>query len=118
MWGRLTAAILSVTTLVFLFVHDSWRSDNLFLVPDLTLIVALAIASVVPDHFARVALPVGFAYAAGVFATSVSSYAIEGEFGLPSALGAVLAPALATLMTAQHPRPELSRAEPAVTQRS
>ncbi|MCY1137461.1 hypothetical protein OWR29_05575 [Actinoplanes sp. Pm04-4] len=100
-WGRIAAAFLSLTTLVFLFVHDSWRPDNLFLVPDLILIVALAVAAVLPDRLARVALPAAFAYSGGVLATSAASYAVEGELGLPSVLGAVLAVALAVLVPAR-----------------
>ncbi|WP_250002307.1 hypothetical protein [Actinoplanes sp. M2I2] len=102
-WGRLAAAILSLTTFVFLFLHDSWRADNLFLVPDLLLIVALAVAAGLPDPAAKVALPVAFAYAAGVLATSAASYAVESEFGLPSTLGALLALTLAALLTARRP---------------
>jgi hypothetical protein len=99
MWGRIAAAILSLTTFVFLFLHDSWRSDNLFLVPDLILIGALAIASALPGRLARVALPVAFAYTGGVLATSASSYAVQGEFGLPSTVGALTAIILAVLLT-------------------
>lgn len=105
-WGRLAAAILSLTTFVFLFLHDSWRADNLFLMPDLILIAALAIAAGLPDRFARVALPVAFAYTGGVLATSVASYAIENKFGLPSMLGAVAALALAVLLTANRRTPD------------
>ncbi|WP_250029111.1 hypothetical protein [Paractinoplanes maris] len=105
-WGRLAAAILSLTTLVFLFVHDSWRADNLFLVPDLILITALVIAAVLPDRLARVALPVAFAYTAGVLATSVSSYAVQSEFGLPSTAGALIALTLAASMTARRTQPD------------
>ena len=106
MWGRIAAAILSLTTFAFLFLHDSWRSDNLFLVPDLILIGALAIASALPGRLARVALPVAFAYTGGVLATSVASYAIENEFGLPSTVGAVAALALAILLTAKRRTPD------------
>jgi hypothetical protein len=103
-WGRLVAALLSLSTFVFLFLHDSWRSDNLFLVPDLILIAALAIAAALPDRLARTALPVAFAYTGGVLVTSVASYAVRSEFGLPSAVGALIALTLATLLTAR-PRP-------------
>lgn len=100
-WGRLAAAMLSLTTFVFLFLHDSWRSDNLFLIPDLILIASLTIAAVIPDRYARVGLPVAFAYSAGVLATSASSYAVESELGLPSIAGAMAALVFAMLMTAR-----------------
>lgn len=103
--GRLVAAVLSLTTLVFLFVHDSWRSDNLFLVPDLILIVTLAVAAALPGRLARTALPIAFAYSGGVLVTSVASYAVRGEFGLPSTVGALTALTLATLLTARPQRP-------------
>ncbi|SNY70653.1 hypothetical protein [Paractinoplanes atraurantiacus] len=93
--GRLVAAVLSLTTFVYLFVHDSWRADNLFLVPDLILVAALAVAAALPARHAAVALPVAFAYAGGVLATSVASYAVRSELGLPSLAGAVTALALA-----------------------
>ncbi|MEV4344331.1 hypothetical protein AB0J83_07630 [Actinoplanes sp. NPDC049596] len=101
--GRLVAAMLSLTTFVFLFVHDSWRAENLFLVPDLILIAALAVAATMPDHSAAAALPVAFAYAGGVLATSVASYAVRSELGLPSLAGAVIALALTALLA--RPRP-------------
>jgi hypothetical protein len=70
-------------------------------VPDLILIGALAIASALPDRLARVALPVAFAYTGGVLATSVASYAVQGEFGLPSTVGALTAIILAVVLTAR-----------------
>ena len=45
------------------------------------------------------ALPVAFAYTGGVLATSASSYAVQGEFGLPSTVGALTAIILAVLLT-------------------
>lgn len=110
-WGRLVAAVISVSTFVFLFLHDSWHADNLFLVPDLILIVALAVAAVLPDRPARLALPVAFAYTGGVLATSAASYAVRNELGLPSLTGAIVALALAGLMTAQH-RPQSAKPRP------
>ncbi|GAA0473535.1 hypothetical protein Ade02nite_86250 [Paractinoplanes deccanensis] len=89
--GRLAAAVLSVLTFVFLFLHDSWHADNLFLVPDLILIAALAVAAALPARHAAAALPIAFAYTTGVLATSVASYAVRSELGLPSLAGALTA---------------------------
>ncbi|XVV13111.1 hypothetical protein ACQP2X_01785 [Actinoplanes sp. CA-131856] len=97
--SRLVAAVLSLTTFVFLFLHDSWQADNLFLVPDLILIAALAVAAALPARQAMVALPVAFAYSTGVLAASVASYAVRSELGLPSLAGAVIALTLAIVLT-------------------
>ncbi|GAA1566936.1 hypothetical protein GCM10009789_20540 [Kribbella sancticallisti] len=96
--ARIIAAGLSLTTFVFLFLHDSFRSGNLFLVPDLVLCAALLIAAALPRQFAVPALIGAFGMAAGVFATSVSSYAVDGEFGLPSTLGVATSAAMAALL--------------------
>ncbi|MBM2618064.1 hypothetical protein JIG36_21135 [Actinoplanes sp. LDG1-06] len=101
-WGRLVGATLSLSTFVFLFLHDSWRSDNMFLVPDLILIVALAVAAALPERAARMALPVAFAYSGGVLATSAASYAVRDEVGLPSIAGAAVALILAALMAGRR----------------
>ncbi len=97
--ARLIAAGLSLTTFVFLFLHDSFRSDNLFLVPDLVLCAALLIAAVLPRQFAVPALIGAYGMAVGVFATSVSSYAVDGEFGLPSMLGVATSLVMAVLLS-------------------
>jgi hypothetical protein len=96
--GRVTAAVLSLTTFAFLFVHDSWRRDNLFLVPDLILCTVLLIGALLPDRAATVALPVGLAYTTGVLTASAFSYVVRGEFGLPSLLGALVSAVMATLL--------------------
>jgi len=89
--GRVAAVALSVSTFVFLFLHDSWRADNLFLVPDLLLCLLLLAAAALPAKLAGPALLGAFAFASGVLATSVASYAVEGRLGLPSLFGAVAA---------------------------
>jgi hypothetical protein len=96
--GRLAAAGLSLSTFVFLFLHDSWHSDNLFLVPDLILCALLATAALLPGRMAATLLPAAFAFAAGVLTTSVASYAVRAELGLPSLAGAAGAAALAVLI--------------------
>lgn len=96
--ARIIAAGLSLITFVFLFLHDSFRSDNLFLVPDLVLCVALLIAAGLPRQVAVPALIGAFGMAVGVFATSVSSYAVDGEFGLPSSLGVATSLVMAALL--------------------
>ena len=89
--GRIAAVALSVSTFVFLFLHDSWRSDNLFLVPDLVLCLLLLVAAALPAKLARPALLGAFAFASGVLATSVASYAVDGRLGVASLFGAVAA---------------------------
>jgi hypothetical protein len=100
--GRVAAAALSVSTFVFLFLHDSWRSDNQFLVPDLVLCAGLLVAAVLPARLARSALPVALGFSAGVFAVSVASYAVRDELGLPSLLGAVGAAVMALLLARER----------------
>jgi hypothetical protein len=96
--GRLVAAVLAVVTVVFLFLHDSLRSDNIFLVPDLVICALLLAAAGWRGRHAAAALVGSLAMAAGVFLTSVSSYLVEGEFGLPSLIGALTAAAMAVAL--------------------
>lgn len=93
--GRAVAAGIGLSTFAFLFLHDSWRSDNLFLVPDLVVIIALLVSAALPARFAVRAMVISLSLAAGVFATSVASYAVRDEFG-----GASLAGAVGTLLMA------------------
>ncbi|MEV6306146.1 hypothetical protein AB0M02_42510 [Actinoplanes sp. NPDC051861] len=103
MLGRAAAAVLSLSTFVFLFLHDSWRGDNLFLVPDLILCAVLLAGAVMPNPAAATGtLIIGFGYAAGVLTTSVLSYAVRGELGLPSLVGAVTAAALAVALARDY----------------
>lgn len=97
-FGRTAAVALSVSTFVFLFLHDSWRSDNQFLVPDLILCAGLLVAAGLPERLAVAVLPVAFGFTAGVLAVSVASYAVRDELGLPSLLGAVGAVVMALLL--------------------
>jgi hypothetical protein len=96
--ARVMAAVVGVGFFVFLFLHDSWRSDNLFLVPDLLLSAVLVCAAVVPMRYARLALMFAFGMGTGVIATSVSSYAVRGELGLASLVGALACAATAALL--------------------
>jgi hypothetical protein len=97
-FGRVFAAVISVSTFAFLFLHDSWRSDNLFLVPDLILCGLLLVAAALPGPYAAPALGFSLALGAGVFATSASSYAVRGELGAPSLLGAIGCAVMAALL--------------------
>lgn len=101
--GRVTALALSAGTFAFLFINDSWRADNLFLVPDLVLSAALLAAALVPERWAARALPVAFGFSAGVLITSVMSYVVEGRFGFASLLGAVVAVVFAALPFRSRP---------------
>ncbi|MGI5211728.1 hypothetical protein [Plantactinospora sp. CA-290183] len=96
--GRIGALTLGGATFVFLFLHDSWRSDNLFLVPDLVLCAVLLAAAALPARLVPPPLLAAFGYTAGVLATSVASYAVEGRLGLPSLIGALTALALAVAL--------------------
>lgn len=101
--GRVAALVLSGATFAFLFLHDSWRADNLFLVPDLVLCAALLGAALTPARWAGRALLFAFALSAGVLMTSVAAYVVDGRFGGASLLGAVAAVVLAALMTRTDP---------------
>lgn len=87
--GRIAAVLLSLGTFGFLFPTDSWRADNLFLVPDLILCAALLVAAALPDRVAAPALLAAYCFAGGVLVTAVASYAVDGRIGIGSALGAV-----------------------------
>jgi hypothetical protein len=101
--GRVAALALSVGTFAFLFINDSWRSDNLFLVPDLILCVVLAVAAAMPARWAGSALLFAFALTAGVLMTSVASYAVDGRLGFASLLGAAVAVVFAAVMARWKP---------------
>lgn len=96
--ARVIAVVVSTGTLAFLFLNGSWRSDNLFLVPDLILCALLIIAAAIPGPRAEPVLIFAFGVSAGVFATSVSSYAIQGQLGAASLVGAITAGVLAVLL--------------------
>jgi len=100
MAARLAAAVIAVVTVAFLFIHDSLRSDNIFLVPDLVICALLLAAAAWRGRHAIAALAVSLAMASGVFLTSVSSYLVDGEIGLPSLVGAVTTAATAAALVA------------------
>ncbi|MBE1457283.1 hypothetical protein H4W79_001497 [Nocardiopsis terrae] len=79
--ARTAAAAIGLVTFVYLLHHDSWRAENLFLVPDLVLCAALAAAALLPARRARAGLLFAFGLGAGVLMTSASSYAVRGEPG-------------------------------------
>ncbi|WP_159037032.1 hypothetical protein [Streptomyces specialis] len=88
-FGRIVALVVGVATVAFLFLRDNWRTDNLFLVPDLILSLGLVLAAAAPRQWARTALLLTLGIGAGVLMTSVSAYAVQGEIGLASLAGAV-----------------------------
>ncbi|GAA4896716.1 hypothetical protein LX16_1318 [Stackebrandtia albiflava] len=108
-WSRITAAVVSTATFVFLFLHDSWHADNLFLIPDLLLCAVLAVVAALPSRVATPWLIAGLSLAAGVLLTSVSSYAVRGEFGIASLLG-VIACVVAVVLSAHRGRGAVSPA--------
>lgn len=93
--ARAVAAVISLATFVYLFVHDSWRLDNLFLVPDLLLCAALLAAALLPAARARGALLFAFGMGAGVLSAAAAAYLVRGEWGGASLLGAVVCAAMA-----------------------
>lgn len=101
--GRLTAALIGLSTFVFLFLHDSWRADNLFLVPDLVMVAALLGSAVLPDRYAGTALVGSLGFAAGVLATSVASYAVDGRIGMPSLVGVAVCVVMAGALLVRRP---------------
>ncbi|GAA3386602.1 hypothetical protein [Cryptosporangium minutisporangium] len=96
--ARLLALFLSATTFAFLFLHDSWRTDNLFLVPDLLLCAALVAAAAVPAERGLPYLLAAFGYTSGVLTTAAFEYVAQGQLGVPSLLGALGAVAVTVLL--------------------
>jgi len=103
-YARVTAVALSVGTFAFTFVGDNWRRDNLFLVPDLIVCVLLIIAALLPASRAVPALLIAFGCAAGVLGTAVSSYIVEGQLGIGSAVGTISAIVMAVLLARSQER--------------
>ncbi|TDD37657.1 hypothetical protein E1287_07680 [Actinomadura sp. KC06] len=111
-FARAFAVLISVTTFAFLFLHDSWRGDNLFLVPDLILCALLLAAAALPGPSAAPALGFALAMSTGVFTASVASYAVRGELGAASLLGTVACAAVAALLQMRLLDNGASRAAP------
>lgn len=97
--ARVSAVVIGVGTVAFLFILGNVRADNLFLVPDLLFSAVLVTAALLPDRLARPALVLGFALAAGVLITSVSSYNVRGELGTFSLIGLVPSVVLAIALS-------------------
>ncbi|WP_196073457.1 hypothetical protein [Nakamurella alba] len=87
--ARVAAVLVAVGTFAFLFLNDSLRSDNAFLVPDLVLCAGLVVGALLPAATARPVLVIGFAFAAGVLGTSAANDIVRDAFS-PIALGAAL----------------------------
>jgi len=102
--ARATAVVLSAATSTFIFVSDSWTSDNLFLVPDLILCALLLFAALLPATWAAPMLVFAFGTSAGVLGTAVSSYAVQGRLGVASLIGTVVAVAMAVLLIRSRPQ--------------
>lgn len=101
--GRIAAVLLSLGTFGFLFPTDSWRADNLFLVPDLILCAILLIAAALPGRIAASALLAAYCFSAGVLVAAVASYAVDGRIGIGSLLGAAGSVVMATLFLRLRP---------------
>jgi hypothetical protein len=92
--GRIAAVAISAGTIAFLL--PNWTTDNLFLVPDLLISMALLAAAALPARHAPTALLAAFCFAASVLITAVASYAVHGRIGIGSLIGAVAAVAMGT----------------------
>lgn len=96
--ARVVAAVISLATFGYLFVNDSWRVDNLFLVPDLLLCAVLLAAALLPAARARGALLFGLGMGAGVLSAAAAAYLVRGELGAASLVGAVTCAAMAAVL--------------------
>ncbi|WP_165942472.1 hypothetical protein [Micromonospora sp. KC721] len=101
--GRIAAVLLSLGTFGFLFPTDSWRADNLFLVPDLILCAALLVAAALPGRIAVPALLAAYCFSGGVLVTAVASYTVDGRIGIGSLLGAAGSLVMAALFLRVRP---------------
>ncbi|MGW4842988.1 hypothetical protein [Nocardia brasiliensis] len=89
--SRATAFLSSATTFGVLFVADSWRSDNPFLIPDLLLCGLLVFAASLPGTRAMPALLFIFGSATGIFMVATAQRIIDAEPFVPALVGVVLA---------------------------
>jgi hypothetical protein len=96
--ARVVAIALGIITFAFFFIHDNFRLDNLFFVPDMILVALLIVAGLLPQKLAVPALVFVYGMATGIFMTSVSSYAVRGEFGLASFIGVIGSAIMAVLL--------------------
>lgn len=78
--GRVVALAIVAVMIVYFVTSDALRWDNAFLVPDLLLTVFLLVAAVLPSRLAGPALVFATTWAAAVYAVSLSTYAVRGEF--------------------------------------
>jgi hypothetical protein len=95
---RIAAVLLSVGTFVFLFPAGSWRTDNIFLIPDLALCAALLIAAALPARLAVPGILAAASFAAGVLVTAVVSSTVDGRIGVGSLIGAAGSLVIAVLL--------------------
>jgi hypothetical protein len=98
-WVRIVAVTISVVTFAFFFIHDTFRLDNVFFVPDVLLCLVLIIGAVIPQRQAVPLLLASFGAAGGIFSVSVASYAVRGEFGAASLVGALISIAMVAVLT-------------------
>ncbi|MBA3712396.1 MAG: hypothetical protein H0W76_08080 [Pyrinomonadaceae bacterium] len=99
--ARYGAVIWSLGTLLFIFLRNAFRSDNIFLVPDLILAALLIVAALSPKRIAPPLLLAGFSLSAGVFMTSVASSMVAGQLNIPS-LVATLGSVIGMVLVARH----------------
>ncbi len=84
-----------------MFLGNAFRTDNIFLVPDLVLAVLLVAAALSPKRIAPPLLLAAFSLSAGVFMTAFASSMVAGRLNIPS-LAATLGSLLGMTLTARH----------------
>ena len=92
--ARVVAGLLALVMIWYFVTSNAIRSDNPFLVPDALLTVFLIGAVFVPRPWTVPALIFAFAWAAAVWATSLGTYAVRGEFAQGANHLALIAPAV------------------------
>lgn len=76
--ARVLAFAVAVPTLLSMMRPDRWGMHHLFFVPDLILVVVLAVAALIPGPRARAMLIIAYAFAAGVTVVASFSYVARG----------------------------------------
>jgi hypothetical protein len=92
--ARGVAGLLALVMIWYFATSNAIREDNPFLVPDALLTAFLVAAVFVPHPWTAPALIFAFAWAAAVWTTSLSTYAVRGEFAQGANHLALITPAV------------------------
>ncbi|MBL7253284.1 hypothetical protein [Paractinoplanes lichenicola] len=101
--ARTAAVLTAVGTVGYLFPAGLFRTDNIFLIPDLLLSLLLLLAAAAPARYAVTDLLCAFCFAGGVLVTAVSWYAVDGRVGPGALLGAVTSAVMAAVLIRRRP---------------